>query len=127
MAELRDASELLALAGGDPEAVRGEHVTAAAVHGDPVALEILRQFGWWVALGLANLTNLLDPEVAVLGGGLVDAGDLLLEPVRTAYHELLYGDERRPAMRIVEARFGAEAGALGAALLAALEVATDDA
>jgi glucokinase len=119
VAEVRGASELLALAGGDPEAVRGEHVTAAAHHGDPVALEILRQFGWWVAVGLANLANLLDPEVAVIGGGLVEAGPLLLDPVRAAYHELLYGDEHRPAMRIVEARFGAEAGALGAALLAA--------
>lgn len=119
LVEAGGASELLGLAGGDPEAVRGEHVTTAAGHGDPVALEVLAQFGRWVALGLVNLTNLLDPDVAVLGGGLVDAGDLLLDPVRRAYHDLLYGDEHRPPMPILAAHFGAEAGAVGAALLAA--------
>lgn len=112
------ADALVALAGGDAEAVRGEHVTRAAAAGDPEALEILSQFGWWVALGLANLTNLLDPEIVVLGGGLVAAGDALVAPVRAAYRELIYGYAHRPPLRIVAARFGPEAGAIGAAVLA---------
>ena len=62
--------EVVALAGGDPEAVRGEHVTAAARAGDPGALAVIGQLGWWVALGLANLVAVVDPSMVVLGGGL---------------------------------------------------------
>ncbi|MGH9184559.1 MAG: ROK family protein [Acidimicrobiales bacterium] len=110
---------LVALAGGDPEAVRGEHVTAAASNGDPEALDVFRRFAWWVALGIANLVNLLDPEVVVVGGGLVEAGDMLLDPVRTAYRDLVMAGDRRPAVPIVPAELGERAGAIGAALLAA--------
>ena len=61
------------LAGGDSEAVRGEHVTAAALEGEPEALEVMNTFAWWLALGLANLANAVDPSVIVLGGGLIEA------------------------------------------------------
>ena len=64
---------VVTLAGGDPEAVRGEHLTAAALAADPGALEVMDVFGWWLALGLANLANALDPSVIVLGGGLIEA------------------------------------------------------
>jgi glucokinase len=113
------AEAVVALAGGDPEAVRGEHVTTAAADGDADALAVLRDFGWWVALGVSNLENLLDPEVVVIGGGLADAGELLLGPTREAYATLVLGYEHRPPVRIVGAELGAEAGAIGAALLAA--------
>lgn len=113
---------LLASAGGDAEGVRGEHVTEAARAGDPVAVEILRRFGWWVALGLANLADLVDPAVLVLGGGLVEAGDLLLAPVRAAFAELVMGVDHRASIPIEVATTGASAGAIGAALLAAEEV-----
>ncbi|HET9602596.1 MAG TPA: ROK family protein, partial [Acidimicrobiales bacterium] len=53
----------LALAGGDPQSLRGEHVTAAARAGDEASLAILDGFGRWVGIGLVNLTNLLDPEL----------------------------------------------------------------
>ena len=65
--------------GGDPEGVRGEDVTAAAAAGDTDARRVIEQVGWWVGLGLANLACVLDPECFVLGGGLVGAGDLLLD------------------------------------------------
>ncbi len=113
------AARIVALAGGDAESVRGEHVTAAAAEGDAEALEVLADFAWWVALGLANLVNLLDPELVVVGGGLADAGDLLLAPVRNAFGRLVMGGSHRPAVRIVGAELGEEAGAIGAALLAA--------
>jgi glucokinase len=108
--------------GGDPEAVRGDQVTAAALAGDPEALAVLEAFAGWVALGLANLTNILDPEVIVIGGGLVAAGDALLDPVRSAFARTIYAGDRRVLPRIVPAELGASAGAIGAGLLAAERV-----
>ena len=112
------ADAVVALAGGDPEDVRGEHVTSAASDGDADAIAVLRDFAWWVALGVSNLQNLLDPEVVVIGGGLADAGELLLAPTREAYATLVLGYEHRPPVRIVGAALGADAGAIGAGLLA---------
>jgi len=109
---------VLRRAGGDPEAVRAEDVTAAAAAGDAGAQAVLGELGWWLALGLANLANLLDPSVFVLGGGLVDALDLVLEPVRSAFDDLVEGRERRPEVMICLAGLGEQAGAVGAALLA---------
>ena len=120
----RDAAEggrlddAVALAGGDPEAVRGEHVTASARAGDAESEAVLEAFAGWIALGLANLVNVLDPAVIVIGGGLVDAADLLLPEVQHRFADLVMAGERRPAVPIVPARFGHRAGAIGAALLA---------
>ena len=118
MAMAGAAPELVARAGGDPEDVRGEHVTAAAASGQPAALEIMRRFGWWVALGAANLANIFDPEVIVIGGGLIKAGDVLLAPARAAFVELVEAQDLRPPPAILAAHLGAEAGAVGAGLLA---------
>jgi glucokinase len=111
------AAHVLALAGGDPALVRGEHVTVAAAEGDAEACAILAELGWWVALGLANLANAFDPDAFVLGGGLVEAGELLLGPVRKAFTELLTGAAHRPPVAIVPATLGEHAGAIGAASL----------
>ena len=112
------ADRIVALAGGDPEDVKGEHVTAAAGEGDDEALTVMADFGWWVALGLANLANAFDPELFVLGGGLVEAGEVLLAPVRRSFAELLDGADHRPDIGIVAAELGEHAGAIGAGLLA---------
>ena len=112
------ADRIVALAGGDPEDVKGEHVTAAAGEGDDEALAVMGEFGWWVALGLANLANAFDPELFVLGGGLVEAGEVLLAPVRRSFAELLDGADHRPDIGIVAAELGEHAGAIGAGLLA---------
>ncbi len=110
--------EVVRLAGGDREAVRGEHVTQAAAAGDPAANEVMARFGWWVALGLANLANAFDTECFVLGGGLVEAGAILLEPVRAAFLALVEAADHRPPIDIIPATLGEHAGAIGAALLA---------
>jgi len=110
--------DVLRSVGGDPEAVRGEDVTAAAAAGDVTAQVVLEELGWWLALGLANLANLLDPSLFVLGGGLVEALDLVLEPVRTAFDDLVEGRHRRPEVMICLARLGERAGAVGAGVLA---------
>jgi len=116
--EAGQAAAVVELAGGDPAAVRGEHVGLAAAAGDGDAREVLRAFAWWVALGIANLVNVLDCEVVVVGGGLVDLGDLLLEPVRNAFDELVLAARHRPSVRIVAATLGSDAAAVGAWLLA---------
>jgi glucokinase len=111
------AARVLARAGGDPHMVRGEHVTVAAADGDAEARAVLAELGWWVALGLANLANVFDPQAFVLGGGLVEAGELLFGPVRAAFAELLTGASYRPPVAIVPATLGEHAGAIGAACL----------
>jgi glucokinase len=116
-AESGRGDRMVALAGGDPEDVRGEHVTRAALAGDVEALEVFREFGWWAALGIANLVNVLDPEIVVVGGGLVGAGDIVLDPIREAFPQLVLAAEHRPQVPIVAAQLGNDAGAIGAALI----------
>ena len=107
-------------AGGDPQAVRGEHVLAAALEGDDDALVVVDDFARWVALGLSNLTNAFDPDRFVLGGGLAAGAEVYLRPIERWYRELLYQPELRPVPDIVFARWGPLAGAVGAALLASV-------
>lgn len=116
-AEAGNATRVLALAGGDPVQVRGEHVGAAAAEGDGEALAVVEQFGWWVALGLANLANVFDPQAFVLGGGLIEMGELLLAPVRAAFDDVVLAHAHRPPVAIVPATLGEHAGAIGAASL----------
>jgi glucokinase len=106
------------LAGGVAEHVHGEHVTQACGEGDAEALAVMRSFADWVALGIANLVTLLDCSLVVIGGGLVEAGDVLLDPVRAAFAEQVMAPEERSDVRIVAAQLGERAGAIGAALLA---------
>lgn len=117
----RRLSHVVELAGGDPQSVRGEHVQDAARAGDAEALAVIDDFARWVALGLSNLTNALDPEMFVLGGGLAAGADLYLEPISEWYRELLYQPSLRPMPAIRFARWGSYAGAVGAALLPEVE------
>ena len=102
---------------GNVEDVRGEKLAVAAREGDLEALEVFDQFGRWVALGLVNLTNILDPGLLVLGGGLAASADLSSGPIRRWFAELLYAPELRPHPRLEFAEMGERAGAIGAALL----------
>jgi glucokinase len=78
----------------------------------------LAQVGRRLGEGIAGLVNVLDPEVVAVGGGAADAGDLLLEPARTAYSASVEAVAHRPEVPIVAATLGAETGAIGAAMLA---------
>jgi glucokinase len=113
-----EAARVVELAGGDPEAVRGEHVTVAAREGDAGAMVVVGQYAWWLALGLANLANTFDPAALLLAGGLVEAGDILLEPTRAAFADLVEANDHRPPIMIAAAVLGERAGAIGAADLA---------
>ena len=113
-----EASLLLSLGDGTPEGVTGPHVTNAARAGDPVALEAFKRIGTWLGTGLADLAALLDPTMFVIGGGVSEAGDLLLEPARAAFAGALVAAPHRPLTPIVIAELGNDAGLIGAADLA---------
>jgi glucokinase len=106
------------LAGERPEAVTGQLVTEAAQQGDEVAVGILAQVGARLGEGIAGLVNVLDPQVVVVGGGAIEAGDLLLDPAREAYSGAVEAPGHRPRVPIVPAELGNDAGAVGAAALA---------
>jgi glucokinase len=82
---------------------------------------VLSEVGRRLGEGIAGLVNVLDPELVVIGGGAVEAGDLLLEPARRAFAEAVEGPEHRPPVPILPAAMGNDAGAVGAADLAFLE------
>jgi glucokinase len=107
------------MAGGDAALVRGEHVQAAAREGDAGAVAVVDEFARWVALGLVNLTNALDPAMFVLGGGLAEGADLYLDPILRWFEALLYSPQLRPHPAVAFAELGERAGAIGAALAAA--------
>jgi glucokinase len=115
-AERGQARLVQTLAGGNTS-IRGEHIREAALLGDQEALAIVDEFARWVAIGLSNLTNLLDPSMLVIGGGLAGSGDLFLQPIQQWFGELLYSPELRPHPKLVLAKFAEHAGAIGAALL----------
>ncbi len=103
---------------GGAEQITGPSVTAAALAGEPVARELLGDIGHWLGTGIANLVAALDPELVVVGGGVSEAGDLLLGPAQQAFDRTLTGRGFRPAARLVTARFRNDAGLIGAADLA---------
>lgn len=112
------AREVLDRAGGDPDRIDGPLITAAAQDGDPFAIEQLAAVGRWLGEGIASLAAVLDPSVVVVGGGVSEAGDLLLGPARAAFAAQLTGRGHRPVLEIRPARLGNRAGLIGAADLA---------
>jgi glucokinase len=112
------ATRLLGLAGGAVEAINGPLVTQAAKTGDPAALAAFDQIGYWLSTGLADVVQVLDPQVLVIGGGVAEAGDLLLGPVRRYFDEALAQRGRLPVGEVRPALLGNRAGVVGAADLA---------
>ncbi len=112
------AAGLLERVGGDTAAITGLLVAEVALAGDPFAVELLAEAGRWLGVGIANLAAALDPGVFVIGGGVADAGELLIGPAVAAYRGQLTGRGYRPEARIVRAHLGNRAGLIGAADLA---------
>jgi glucokinase len=121
--EARDRDSILRrLAGGDPDQVTGRLVTEAAKQGDDAARRILSEAGRRLGEGIAGLVNVLDPQIVVVGGGAIVAGDLLLDPARASFQEAVEGPDYRPTVPLVPAELGNDAGAVGAAALALEEL-----
>ena len=126
---VRDARELVqargpgyealaAASGGVAERVDGPTVTRLAGEGDPASVALVAEVGRWLGEGLASLTAVLDPAVAVVGGGVAAAGELVLGPMRTAFEAELTAHGHRPTLEIRPAELGNAAGIVGAADLA---------
>ena len=109
------AGALLDLVDGDVDAIDGRVITQAAESGDSAALDCFRVVGGWLGQGLADIAALLDPARFVIGGGVGDAGDLLLDPARESFRAALTGRGHRPWAEIVPAALGTDAGLVGAA------------
>jgi glucokinase len=95
----------------------GPLVTELAHDGDIAAIDALALIGTWLGVGIANLVNMLNPDVVVVGGGVIAAGELLLSPAREVVAARALSPSKEH-VQIVPARFGAESGMLGAAALA---------
>ncbi len=112
------AVRLLQLGGGIPDGIDGPAVTHAAREGDAGALSCFEIVGNWLGHGLADLTAILDPGCFVIGGGVSEAGEMLLRPARAAYESSVTGHTYRHLADIRQAELGPDAGLIGAADLA---------
>ena len=90
-------------------------VAVAAKEGDPVAIEIFRIMGEYIGMGLTSVVNLLNPEKIIIGGGVADAGDILLNPIRETIAKRAMTIQRE--VEVVPAQLGNTAGVIGASLL----------
>jgi glucokinase len=113
-----DGDMLLEAAQGDPGKIDGQMITKAAGDGDPLSVALLADLGSWLGQGIASLAAVLDPGVVVIGGGVSEAGDLLLGPIRKAFDDHLSGGRNRPQLDLRLATLGNQAGMIGAADLA---------
>lgn len=113
-----NAAVLLALGDGTSDGIEGRHISAAARQGDPVAIDSFRELARWAGAGLADLASLFDPSAFIVGGGVSDEGELVLEPIRKSFRRWLIGGEWRPHAQVLAAQLGGKAGLVGAADLA---------
>jgi glucokinase len=109
-----EPSFIAELADGKLESVTAEIIAVAAKQGDKMACEMVSKAANYLGIGLANLTNIFNPEMIVIGGGLSNMGRMLLAPARKVVKEIAF---RLPAkrVRIVRAHLGGNAGIVGAA------------
>lgn len=114
--EKHPESKILEIA-GSPEKINALTIEKAAKAGDIPAKEVFDRYCYYVAMGIAGLINIFDPEIVAIGGGVSGAGDYLLEPVRKIVreHTVAMSEETRPRIEI--AKLGNDAGIIGAAML----------
>jgi len=112
-----EESSLSQMAGGKIENITAEKVGVAARGGDGLALEVISKAATYLGVGMVNLVNIFNPEMIIVGGGVAQMGDLLLEPARRVVKERAFQLSAQ-AVRIVPAQLGDNAGVLGAAVFA---------
>lgn len=112
------AKRLIDLADGNPDGITGPMVTAAAQEGDTLATELIGDVGRWLGEAMGSFTSILDPAAFVIGGGMSEAGELLLGPARDGFKRTITGAGHRPEPELRVATLGNDAGIVGAADLA---------
>lgn len=116
LAEENGATTLLTLTDGSVEAVKSEHVLEAARAGDVLALELVEETAYYMGWGIANLVNILNPDIVLLGTIAVAAGDLLLDPIRETVSKFAM-TRSAEAVKIAPAELGEALGDLAAVAL----------
>jgi glucokinase len=106
----------LAVQAGGSGNITAAHVFAAAARGDKTAAAVLDRSIYYLGLGLANTVNLLNPEALIIGGGVADAGEALLAPLRTAISRLAVPASAENLV-VRKAELGVEAGVRGMLVL----------
>ncbi len=114
--ETNRKSLVLELAQGDPKNITGPLITKAAHQGDKLALDVFNEIGFWLGIGINNIVNIFNPELVVIGGGMAEAGELILAPARKAVSKRALHPNKDIA-RIVQSDLGNKAGVIGAAAL----------
>ena len=109
------ARNLLARGDGTLEGLKGHHITEAARDEDPVALAAFNTMASYLGAGIATLCTVIDPSCIVLGGGVIDAGEIFLAPTRKAALSLIPFSGKHPYPEIVPAELGNNAGLVGVA------------
>lgn len=117
-ADPSSAKELLSRDNGRIEGLSGSSITEAARDGDLLALAAFARTGDWLGAGIASLSVILDPECVIIGGGVIDAGEILLKPIREAVARYMPFAGKHPYPEIIAATLGNEAGLVGVADLA---------
>ena len=112
------ARNLLSRGDGTVAGLTGQGITDAARDGDPVALAAFNTTGQWLGAGIATLAVILDPACVVIGGGVIDAGEILLKPTRESLERTMPFAGKHPYPELVAAQLGNQAGLVGAADLA---------
>jgi glucokinase len=112
------AGERLRVLESEAGELTGKQVYQALLEGDLAVLGIFKEAGRYLGQAMATITAVLDPEVYVIGGGLSDAGEMILEPIREGFLGDLPARGFRPEAKIVTAKFTNQAGVIGAADLA---------
>lgn len=112
----KDDSLILKYAGGEIDRVNAEHLAPAAAAGDPLAIEILTEIGQIVGTALTNLTNIFNPQLIVVGGGVADTGELILQVAESVVKERAIKPSSE-MVKIVKAHLGNRAGFMGAGAL----------
>jgi glucokinase len=114
-------TSILEYAAGNIENVTPQVIHSAAEKGDKLAKELIARTGYYVGVGLASLMNIFNPELIVIGGGLSNLGDMLLEPAFKTAGKRAY-KEAFQAVRFASAELGGNSGVIGAATFALQEM-----
>jgi predicted NBD/HSP70 family sugar kinase len=110
-----ERSTLTEMMGDKIENITAKLVEMAAQGGDSLALEVISQAAIYLGVGMVNLVNIFNPEMIIVGGGVMKIGDLLLEPARQVVEERAFKLSAQ-AVRIVPSQLGDNATVLGAAV-----------
>jgi len=114
------------LAAGRPSSLKGKPdakmISEAAKEGDALAKEAFNRAGHYLGLGIANYLMIFNPSIVILGGGVSQTGDLLLNPVREVVRKSVLSEEYLQDLVICQAALGDDAGLYGALALARHEI-----